>query len=61
MDGQLHLRVDQKLLDDFKAKCDLIGKSHQSVIREMMLALNEGRLTIEPNQHQKDLYHADRK
>ena len=58
MDGQLHLRISQKLLDDFKDKCELIKRNHQHVIREMMEAMVESRLTIKPNQHQKDLYDA---
>jgi hypothetical protein len=60
MDGQLHLRVEQKLLDDFKAKCDLMKRNHQHVIREMMEALVEGRLTMKQNEHQKEIY-SDRK
>jgi hypothetical protein len=60
MDGQLHLRVSQKLLDDFKDKCELIKRNHQHVIREMMEAMVESRLTIKPNQHQKDLYDDNR-
>lgn len=59
MDGQLHLRIPKPLLKDFKAKCDLIGRTHQNVVREMMEALIDGRLTIKPNQHQKDLYNDD--
>lgn len=60
MDGQLHLRVEQKLLDDFKVKCDLMKRNHQHVIREMMEALVEGRLTMKQNEHQKEIY-SDRK
>ena len=56
MDGQLHLRIPKKLLSDFIAKSDLIGKSHQNLLRELMEATVEGRITIKPNQHQKDLY-----
>jgi hypothetical protein len=56
MDGQLHLRVNQKLLDDFKDKCDLMKRNHQHVIREMMEALVEGRLTMKQNEHQKEIY-----
>lgn len=56
MDGQLHLKISQKLLDDFIAKSKLIGKSHLNLIRELMEATVDGRVTIKPNQHQKDLY-----
>ncbi len=56
MDGQLHLRIPKPLLEGFKKKCDLIGRSHQHVVREMMEAMVENRLTIKPNEHQKGLY-----
>ena len=56
MDGQLHLKVSKKLLADFIAKSELIGKSHLNLLRELMEATVESRITIKPNQHQKDLY-----
>jgi len=56
MDGQLHLRLPEKLLTDFKAKCELMKKPHLDLVREIMEAVVEDRLTIKPNEHQKGLY-----
>lgn len=56
VDGQLHMKVDKKLLEEFKTKCNIIGRNHHTMLREIMQALVDGRLTIKPNQHQKDLY-----
>lgn len=56
MDGQLHLRIPQKLLNDFKTKSDLLGRHHGSVLRELVEAFIDGRLTIKATEQQKELY-----
>ena len=40
-------------LDTFKKKCELIGREHYDVVREMITAFNEGRLKIQQTDEQK--------
>lgn len=56
VDGQIHLKIKQELINEFKGKCELIGRPHTVILREMIEAMVQGRLTINPNQYQKDLY-----
>lgn len=53
----LTVRVKQSELDCFRDHCQkTLNRRHSDVIREMMTALTEGRLTIEPTEAHKELY-----
>lgn len=53
----LTVRMKQSELDLFREHCQEVLKRRQSdVMREMITALIEGRLKIEPTQAYKELY-----
>ena len=52
----LSLRVNLEMFNKFKAKCDALGRPYYSVLRELMTAFAEGRVTIKvPPSQQKTL------
>ena len=59
MTGQIHMRIDQKLLTDFKKQCQKMNRQHHDVIKEMITAVVQGRLRIQPTPQQKELYQDD--
>jgi hypothetical protein len=53
-EGILFVRVEEDDLDKFKKKCKPLG-GFSDVIRDIITALNEGRLRIKPTDGQKKL------
>jgi len=54
-DATLTVRCNQESLYDFKTHCsENLGRDYQSMVREMMTALNEGRLHIVRTKNQKE-------
>lgn len=51
----LSLRVKPQDLAKFKTRCEKLNKPYQIVIREMIEAFNQNRLTIQPDEKQKEL------
>ncbi len=57
LDGSINMRISAKSLETFQSKCIAMGRpGYHTVIREMMEAFNEGRLTITPTKEHKELY-----
>lgn len=53
----LTVRIKQSELDRFKNHCNQeLDRRHSDVVREMLTALCEGRLKIEPTKAQKGMY-----
>jgi len=53
----LHLKIKQDHFDTFERKCkETYGIKHTDMIREMIQALNEGRLNITPSKNQSKLF-----
>lgn len=53
----LSVRTKQSELDRFRSHCqEELNRRHSDVIREMMTALVEGRLKIEPTEAMKGMY-----
>lgn len=66
LDGELRMRIKDSELDAFKKKSIRItGKPYQLMLREMIMAFNDGRLRIVPTEEQKsqlgELYHVENK
>jgi len=56
-DGRLTARIDQEILDKFKVKCQTtLGRPYQEVVRELIEASVDDRLTIKPRKQYKGLY-----
>ena len=56
-EGRLAARIDQDILDKFKVKCRTeLGRPYQEVVREMIEASIDDRLTIKPRKQYKGLY-----
>ena len=55
LDSTLMVRLDTEQLQRFKRNClaDL-KRPYQEVLREMIEAMNDGRLTIKPTKEQKN-------
>lgn len=53
--GKITIRCDEDKLSNFKKWCDSGKREYQDVIREMIYASVEGRLTITPSKDQKKL------
>ena len=54
LDGDLRMRMSQSELDIFKQKSKRVtGKDYQVLLRELITAFNDGRLTIQINEAQK--------
>ena len=54
LDSTLLVRLDTDQLEQFKHNCQAnLKRPYQEVIREMVEALNEDRLTINPTKEQK--------
>jgi hypothetical protein len=43
-------------LKNYYKKCEKMKKKHTDLVREMIIAFNEGRLTITPSSAQQKLY-----
>ena len=57
MTTTLHLNINQDHFDSFERKCsEKYHVKHTDMLREMIQAFNEGRLTIRPSQNQKHLF-----
>lgn len=53
----LTVRMKQSELDGFRQHCqNVLERRHSEVVREMITALMDGRLKIEPTEAQKELY-----
>lgn len=53
----LTVRMKQPELEDFRQHCqNVLERRHSEVVREMITALMDGRLKIEPTEAQKELY-----
>lgn len=59
-DTTIVVRCDHKVSESFKEWCTLAGKEYPDVIREIMVAAPEGRVSIKPTLEQskvlKELY-----
>jgi hypothetical protein len=54
-DSMIATRINSKVKSTFIVKCGKLNKNHAEVMRNMILALNEGRLTITPTKEEKEL------
>ena len=57
LDSQIHMRIKKRSMTRFKKRCKSLGRSHQDVIREMVEAFGDKRLTIKPTN--EDGYHVN--
>ena len=57
----LHIRVDVKAYDTLGDKAKALGKKSSDLMREMIDAFNEDRLTITPTTGQMKLFGIDEK
>ena len=48
-DSLLHIRVPAQVREEFLSKCSGMGRTYSDLIREFVVAFNEGRLTIKDN------------
>ncbi len=62
-DTVLRARMDSTQYEEFTTKCSSLGKTPASMTREMVQALNEGRLNItqserdkQATENQKEIY-----
>ena len=55
LDDHIAARINGKVKSKFLQKCGKLNKNHADVIRNMILALNDGRLTITPTKEEKEL------
>jgi len=53
LDHNLQLRMDARELKKLKKKCGKIRRNHSDVLREIITAFNDGRLTITKTDEQK--------
>ena len=52
----LHIRIEKENADKLGGKATQLGKKSTTLIREMIEALNEGRMTIKPRKAQMELF-----
>lgn len=52
----LSIRVPEKDLNKLKSRCAKIKRPYHEVVREIIVAFNEDRLTIRPNKATERLY-----
>lgn len=55
LDDHIAARINSNVKSKFLQKCGKLKKNHADVIRNMIQALNDGRLTIEPTEEEKEL------
>lgn len=56
LNGQLHMKVDQMSMDEFESICkNRYSRKHTDMLREIITAFNEGRVTIMPSKAQQKL------
>jgi len=48
------LRICKKVIDAFKLRCKKLQRNPADMMREIITAFNEGRLTIKPTEEQKE-------
>tara|TARA_R110000787_G_C13443394_1_gene446728 strand:+ start:5828 stop:6025 length:198 start_codon:yes stop_codon:yes gene_type:complete len=62
LNTQLHVRTNSDSLSAFKDRCKSMNRQYQDVLREMIEAFADDRLSIVPtNINQKDSYYVNRK
>ena len=65
MSSFLQVRVPDKTKAEFINKSETLGKTSSDMLREMIVAFNQGRLTInlsaEQMKQKQELYNVDRK
>jgi hypothetical protein len=54
-DDSIGLRINRIAKGDFLLKCGKLKKDHAEMIRIMITAFNEGRLTITPTKEEQEL------
>ena len=52
--GRIAVRTKGSTKDDFEAKSRRMGRDPSDLLREFVVAFNEGRLTITPTEEQKE-------
>lgn len=52
----IHLKVLESSYSTFGTKAEELGKKPSTLLREMIEAVNEDRLTIQPNEGQRRLF-----
>lgn len=56
----MHVRMSVQLLQQFRDKCRMdLGKDHNDMIRELMQATIDDRVTIQIHDKQKGIYNVD--
>ena len=55
-DGRIQMRLPSEDILAFGKRCTKMNRPYQDVLREMIVAFNEGRLTITPTPELKELY-----
>lgn len=54
-DDHIGLRINNVVKGDFLLKCGKLKKDHAEMIRNLISAFNEGRLTITPTKEEQEL------
>ena len=54
-DDHIGLRINHVVKGDFLLKCGKLKKDHAEMIRNMISAFNDGRLTIKPTEEEQEL------
>lgn len=55
LDDHIAARINGKVKSKFLQKCGKLNKNHADVLRNMIVALNDGRLTIKPTDEEQEL------
>lgn len=55
LDDTIAARINGDVKSRFLTKCGKLKKGHGEMIRTMIHALNEGRLTIKPTEEEQEL------
>lgn len=55
LDDHIAARINGEVKSKFLQKCGKLKKGHGEMIRNMIRALNDGRLTIKPTDEEKEI------
>jgi len=55
----IHVKMDKKLWVDFSAKADALNMKNSELLRKLIRAFNDNRVTITPTEPEQQLFKFD--